>query len=216
MQELVSTDLYPSLVGQKGGEETGTIQALQEHAVKALHIDTKNEGSRAHLIVSGILSPEDYFRFRLLPLLEHLESAEFKLRLWTRFLQIGSTTAASVAVVLSADGGGRSVIAIPVVIAFATGLFQILKVYDYERRFATASTASRELRSISVHWESLSELDHQTRRSVIFMVKTCEQLALQFATTSVVQVDKVGLELDNNTRPTTLEHLKNLNKPTNG
>jgi hypothetical protein len=98
--------------------------------------------------------------------------------------------ASSAAVILGAAG---IVVPIPAVIAGATGLFQILKVIDAERRFEIASAAARELRGLDSHWDSLSDLDHQTRESIVRLVRTCEQLALQFATTSAIQVDKAEL-----------------------
>jgi hypothetical protein len=101
----------------------------------------------------------------------------------TRSLQISSMLCSSFAVILSSAG---KVDFIPAIIAGATGLFQILKVNDYERRFEIASTAARELRSLHSQWESLSPLDHQMRGPIVSLVRTCEQLALQFATTSSI------------------------------
>jgi hypothetical protein len=87
---------------------------------------------------------------------------------------------------------------IPAVIAGATGFFQVLKVTDSERRFETASAAARELRGLDSHWDYLSDFDHQMRDSIVRMVRTCEQLALQFATTSTIQVDKaeIGMKVE--------------------
>jgi hypothetical protein len=145
---------------------------------------------RNEVAVSGLMTPEDYYKLRLLPLLDYIEKQEDKLRMVTRFLQIGSMLCSSVAVIL---GAANVVTPIPAVIAAATGLFQVLKVTDAERRFEIASAAARELRGLDSHWDSLSDLDHQTRDCIVRLVRTCEQLALQFATTSAIQVDKAEL-----------------------
>jgi hypothetical protein len=83
-----------------------------------------------------------------------------------------------------------------------TGLFQVLKVTD-RTSFEIASAASRELRGLDNHWDSLSDLDHQIRDSIVRMVRTCEELALQFATTSAIQVDKaeIGMKAESAQEP---------------
>jgi hypothetical protein len=45
-------------------------------------------------------------------------------------------------------------------IAGSTGLFQVLKVNDFESRFEIASTRARELRALDSRWDSWSDLDH--------------------------------------------------------
>jgi len=122
----------------------------------------------------------------------------------TRILQVSSMACSTVAVVLGAAG---EVLPIPAVIAGATSLFQFLKVNDYERRFEIASAAARELRAIDSNWDSLSDLDHQMRSSLVHMVKTTEQLSLQYGTTSAIQVDKSAIGMDTRSQEQQVESL---------
>lgn len=58
-----------------------------------------------------------------------------------------------------------------------------------------ASSAARELRGLSTHWDSLSDLEQQERPYIVHLVRRCEQIILQFDTSSMIQVDKSeGLE----------------------
>jgi hypothetical protein len=188
MQDLSSIDLYYHKSAQRSEKQNESTQ-FKEYVQSQLHLLSLAD-KRNNVAVSGLMTPEDYYKLRLLPLLDYIEKQEDKLRLSTRLLQIGSMMASSTAVILGAAG---VVVPIPAVIAGATGLFQILKVTDAERRFEIASAAARELRGLDSHWDSLSDLDHQTRDSIVRMVRTCEQLALQFATTSAIQVDKAEI-----------------------
>jgi hypothetical protein len=188
MQDLSSVDLYYHKSAQRPQNEIESTH-FREYVQSQLHlkslVDKRNE-----VAVSGLMTPEDYYKLRLLPLLDYVEKQEDKLRTTTRFLQICSMLCSSAAVILGAAG---STVYIPAVVAGATGLFQVLKVTDSERRFETASAAARELRALDSHWDSLGDLDHQMRDSIVRLVRTCEQLALQFATTSAIQVDKADI-----------------------
>jgi hypothetical protein len=188
MQDLASVDLYYHKSAQRAENAKESIQ-FKEYVQSQLHLRSLTD-KRNEVAVSGLMTPEDYYKLRLLPLLDYVEKQEDKLRMITRFLQISSMMCSSVAVILGAAG---VVEPIPAVIAGATGLFQVLKVTDSERRFEIASAAARELRGLDSNWDSLSDLDHQMRDSIVRMVRTCEQLALQFATTSAIQVDKADI-----------------------
>jgi hypothetical protein len=200
MQELSSVDLYYDKSDQRSEheKESGEFNAYVQ---SQLHLSSPAD-KRNEVVISGLMTPEDYYKLRLLPLLEHVEKEEDYLRLSTRSLQISSMICSSAAVILGAAG---SVEPIPAVIAGSTGLFQVLKVNDFERRFEIASAAARELRGLDSRWDSLSDLDHQMRSSVVHLVRTCEQLALQFATTSAIQVDKaeIGMKTGSATDPFT-------------
>jgi hypothetical protein len=188
MQDLSSVDLYYHKSAQRTEKEKDNTQ-FKEYVQSQLHLRSPPE-KRNEVCVFGLMTPEDYYKLRLLPLLDYVEKWEDWLRVITRSLQIGSMMCSSAAVILGAAG---VVEPIPAVIAAATGLFQVLKVTDSERRFEIASAAARELRGLDSHWDSLSELDHQMRDSIVRLVRTCEQLALQFATSSAIQVDKVEI-----------------------
>jgi hypothetical protein len=188
MQDLSSVDLYYHKSAQRPEEAWESTQ-LKEYVQSRLHLKSLSD-KRNELAISGLMAPEDYYKLRLLPLLDYVEKREDWLRVITRSLQISSMLCSTAAVILGAAG---VVEPIPAVIAGATGLFQVLKVTDSERRFETASAAARELRGLDNHWDSLSDLDHQMRDSIVRMVRTCEQLALQFATTSAIQVDKADI-----------------------
>jgi hypothetical protein len=188
MQDLSSVDLYHHKSAQRPENEKESTQ-FKEYVQSQLHLRSLSD-KRSEVSVFGLMAPEDYYKLRLLPLLDYVEKWEDRLRLTTRSLQIGSMMCSSAAVILGAAG---VVEAIPAVIAGATGLFQVLKVTDCERRFEIASAAARGLRGLDSHWDSLSDLDHQMRDSIVRMVRTCEQLALQFATTSAIQVDKAEI-----------------------
>lgn len=192
MQDLASLDLYFNRAAQSQQTTKETKQFRDcIHQQLAIHsAKDKREDSAA---ISGLLTPEDYFQLRLQPLLERLEIEEDYLRYKTRLLQIGSMVFSSIAVIL---GAANQVTIIPVVVAAATGLFQLLKVMDYERRFEVCSSAARELRGLNSYWLSLSDLDHQSRSCIVHLVRTCEQIALQYATTSAIQVDKADLGMD--------------------
>jgi hypothetical protein len=188
MQDLSSVDLYYHKSAQRPKKAKESTQ-FKEYVQSQLHLRSLTD-KRNEVAFSGLMAPEDYYKLRLLPLLDYVEKREDRLRSITRSLQIGSMMCSSAAVIL---GASDSVEPIPAVIAAATGLFQILKVTDSERRFEIASAAARELRGLDNHWDSLSDLDHQMRDSIVRMVRTCEQLALQFATTSAIQVDKAEI-----------------------
>jgi hypothetical protein len=188
MQDLSFVDLYYHKSAQRPEHEEESIE-FKEYVQSQFHLRRLTD-KRNEVAVSGLMTPEDYYKLRLLPLLDYVEKQEDKLRMLTRGLQIGSMMASGAAVIVGAAG---EVVPIPAIIAGATGLFQVLKVTDAERRFQTASAAARELRALDSHWDSLSELDHQTRASIVHLVRTCEQLALQFATTSAIQVDKAQI-----------------------
>jgi hypothetical protein len=190
MQDLSTVDLYYHKPAQRRESEKEGIK-FEEYVQSKLHlknlIDKRND-----VAVSGFMAPEDYYKLRLLPLLDYVEKKEDQLRLITRCLQIGSMMCSSAAVMLGAAG---LIAPIPAVIAASAGLFQILKVTDSERRFEIASAAARELRALDSHWDSLSDLDHQMRESIVRLVRTCEQLALLFATCSAIQMDKAGIDI---------------------
>jgi hypothetical protein len=188
-QDLSSVDLYYHKSAQHTEEAKESSTEFKEYVQSQLHLNSFKD-KRNEVAISGIMTPEDYYKLRLLPLLDYVEKQEDRLRLITRSLQIGSMMCSSAAIIL---GAAEEVEYIPAVIAGATGLFQILKVTDVDRRFDTASAAARELRGLNSHWDSLSDLDHQMRDSIVRMVRTCEQLALQFATTSAIQVDKAEI-----------------------
>jgi hypothetical protein len=188
MQDLSSVDLYYHETAQHPDKVKESTQ-FKEYVQSQLHLRSLTD-KRNEVALCGLMTPEDYYKLRLLPLLDHVDRQEDRLRAVTRSLQIGSMMCSSAAVILGAAG---SVEPIPAVIAAATGLFQVLKVIDCERRFEIASAAARELRGLDSHWNSLSDLDHQTRDSIVRMVRTCEKLALQFATTSAIQVDKAEI-----------------------
>jgi hypothetical protein len=189
MQDLSSVDLYYHESAQRIEKAKESSTQFKEYVQSQLHLKSFSD-KRNEVAISGIMTPEDYYKLRLLPLLDYVEKREDRLRLITRSLQIGSMICSSAAIILGAAG---VVEPIPAVIAGATGLFQVLKVTDSERRFEIASAAARELRGLNSHWDSLSDLDHQMRDSIVRLVRTCEQLALQFATTSAIQVDKAEI-----------------------
>jgi len=218
MQDLSSLDLHSRHVTDPGNKER---KEFKDYVKSRLYLKSVKK-LRNDAAVSGLMTPEDYYDLRVLPLVEELEydhiakdiavsiclftplfvlisrptypyyfricrREEGRLRLYTRGLQISSMMFSSAAVVLGSAG---EIVLIPAVIAAATGLFQFLKVNDYERRFEVASAAARELKGLSAHWESLSDLDHQMRGSIVHLVRTTELLSLQFKTTSAIQVDK--------------------------
>jgi hypothetical protein len=190
VQDLSSLDLYPSKRLQDGEIDISHDREFFEaYACEQLHLPPWLE-KKSHIAISGLLNPEEYHEIRVQSMLAMLEAEENKLRMITRALQITSMFFSSVAVILGSAG---TIAPIPVVIAGATGIHQILKVGDYERRFEIVSSAARELRGLDGHWDSLSDLDHQMRDSIVHLVRTCEQLLLQYATNSAIQVDKAQL-----------------------
>jgi hypothetical protein len=200
MQELSSVDLHYDKSDQRSEHEKESCE-FNAYVQSRFHLSSSSD-NRNDVVISGLMTPEEYYKLRLLPLLEHVEKEEDYLRLSTRSLQISSMICSSLAVILGAAG---SVEPIPAVIAGSTGLFQVLKVNDFERRFEIASAAARELRGLDSRWDSLSDLDHQMRSSVVHLVRTCEQLALQFATTSAIQIDKaeIGMKTGSSSDPFT-------------
>ena len=184
VRELNSVDLYE--------REAASPLELRNYVRDQLHIS--NVGDKINrAIVSGVLSPEDYHRFRLGPLLEMIGEEEDKLRFRTRILQFLAAMFASVAIIM---GGIKQLRYVPAVVAASTGFFQFLKVYDYERRFRIATSAARELKSLETKWTALSDLDKQLRPSIVALVTTCEDLAQQFGTSSAIQVDRAALGID--------------------
>jgi len=162
MQVLASLDLHSGGPANPVNQTAKECNDFKNYVKSQLYLkNAKDKLNDAAL--SGLMTPEDYYELRVLPLLEEIEKQEGKLRLATRLLQISSMISSSIAVVLGSAG---VTIFIPVAIAAATGLFQFLKVNDYERRFEIASSAARELRALNSHWESLSDLDHQMRGSI--------------------------------------------------
>jgi len=193
MQVLASLDLHSGGPANPVNQTAKECNDFKNYVKSQLYL--KNAKDKLNdAAISGLMTPEDYYELRVLPLLEEIEKQEGKLRLATRLLQISSMISSSIAVVLGSAG---ETIFIPVAIAAATGLFQFLKVNDYERRFEIASSAARELRALNSHWESLSDLDHQMRGSIVHLVRTCEQLALQYMTTSAIQVEKAEVGMEN-------------------
>jgi hypothetical protein len=190
IQDLSSTDLYPSkrfLDGEIDGSQDREF--FEAYAGEQLALPPW-QARKHHIAISGLMTPEEYYEIRLQSMLIMLEAEEYKLRTITRALQITSIFCSSAAVILGSAG---IIEPIPVVIAGATGIHQFLKVGDYERRFEIVSSAARELRGLGGHWDSLSDLDHQMRDSIVHLVGVCEQLALQYATKSAIQVDKAQL-----------------------
>ena len=181
-RDLASVDLYP--------RETDDLRSYVRAQLKIQ--DAGDKLDRA--IVTGVLSPEDYYRFRLRPLLGAIECEEHSLRKKTRILQLFVGICSGAAIVLGAVND--AVVYLPVAVAAATSFFQVLKVQDYERRFRLATTAARELRSLDTKWAGLSDLDKQLRPSIVALVKTCEDLAQQFETSSAIQVDKTALGMN--------------------
>jgi len=193
LQDLASLDLYFDEEARHGADSSGNSE-FKLYVKSKLHIaPDDDDDTSSDAAISGIMTPEDYYLFRLLPLLEKAEKQEDRLRLKTRGLQISSMLCSAAATIISAAG---VVYPVPAVIAGGTSLFQFLKVNDYEHRFEVVSSAARELRAIEAGWDSLSDLDHQMRSSLVQMVKTTEQLALQYATSSVIQVDKAAFRMD--------------------
>jgi hypothetical protein len=165
---------------------------FENYVVDQLHLTEASEKCK-EIAVSGLMSPDDYFQIRVLPLLEFLDWHEDDLRRGTRLLQIGSMILSGSAVVLGSAG---QVEPIPIVVAAATGLFQIVKVMDLERRFEITSAAARELRALESDWRSMGALDHHQPSAIRHLVRTCEQLVLQFETNSAIQVDKSEIGAD--------------------
>jgi len=195
-QDLMALDLHSNKTSRPVEDSPSGRREFKGYVRSQLNLE-RPQDKRNDAAICGIMTPEDYYELRILPLLMRLEKEESRLRVYTRMLQISSMLCSSIAIVL---GASAFVTPIPAVIAASTGLFQFLKVNDYERRFEITSGAARELRSLSAHWESLSDLDHQMRSSIVHMVRTCEQLALQFMTTSAIQVDKQELGMDSDKR----------------
>lgn len=185
-QELASQDLYYDRLAQ--GRMCANERRELENYVKEY---LRNQNTKSSVYISGVMTSSDYYTARVCPLLERIENEEDHLRGMTRFLQVSSMFASTAAVILSSAG---VISPIPAVIAGATGLFQFLRVNDYERRFEIASAAARELGALDSYWQSLSDLDRLRRSSVVKLVTTCEELALQFETSSVIQVDKSLLD----------------------
>ena len=190
VQDLSSLDLYPSKRFLDGEiDDSLDREFFEAYAGEQLHLPPWLE-RKSFIAISGLMTPEEYYEIRVQSMLIMLENEENRLRNITRALQITSMVLSSAAVVLGSAG---SLEPIPVVIAAATGIHQILKVGDFERRFEIVSSAARELRGLDGHWDSLSDLDHRMRDSIVHLVSTCEQLVLQYATKSAIQVDKAQL-----------------------
>jgi hypothetical protein len=190
VQDLSSLDLYPSKRFVDGEiDDSHDREFFEAYAGEQLHLPPWLK-RKSHIAISGLMTPEEYYEIRVQSMLRMLEMEENKLRNITRALQISSMLCSSAAVILGSSG---IIEPIPVVIAGATGIHQILKVGDYERRFEIVSSAARELRGLDGHWNSLSDLDHQMRDSIVHLVSTCEQLLLQYATNSAIQVDNAQL-----------------------
>jgi hypothetical protein len=195
VQDLSSLDLYPSKRFLDGEiNDSLDREFLETYAGKQLHLPPRLE-RKSFIAVSGMMTPEEYFEVRVQSMLIMLEAKENKLRIITRWLQITSMILSSAAVVLGSAG---VIEPIPVVIAGATAIHQILKVGDFERRFETVSSAARELHGLDGQWGSLSDLDHQTRDSIVHLVSTCEQIVFQYETKSAIQVDKAELGMKPN------------------
>jgi hypothetical protein len=189
-QDLSSLDLYPSKLYLDGEiDDSHDREYFETYAGEQLHLPPWLE-VKPDVAFSGGMSPEEYYKIRVQSMLIMLEAEEDMLRNITRGLQITSMIFSSAAVVLGSAG---IIEPIPVVIAGATGIHQILKVGDYERRFEIVSSAARELRGLDGHWCSLSDLDHQMRDSIVHVVSTCEQLVFQYVTKSAIQVDKAPM-----------------------
>lgn len=193
IQEMMSLDLWYHSSLEHQSEEEDDVGALKVCVAKRLHLNETEARDYISLAIAGQLSPDDYHKVRVVPLLRHMENREDRLRMKTRLLQIGSMLCSSAAVIF---GAANEILVIPAVVALATVLFQFLKVYDLERRFEIASSAARELRALDGNWRSLSPLDQQSRLAKSHLVATCEQLALQYRSDSVIQVDRgdVGTE----------------------
>ena len=192
VQDLTSLDLYPSkrlIILDGNGDDSHDCVFFEAYAGEQLHLPPWLK-RKSFIAISGLMTPEEYYEIRVQSVLIMLEAEENRLRSITRTLQITSMILSSAAVVLGSAG---IIEPIPVVIAGATGIHQILKVGDYERRFEIVSSAARELRGLDGHWDSLSDLDHQMRESIVHLVSTCEQLVLQYATKSAIQVDKAQM-----------------------
>jgi hypothetical protein len=190
VQDLSSLDLYPSKRFLDGEiDDSHDREFFEAYAGEQLHLPPWLEG-KSYIAISGLMTPEEYYEIRVQSMLRRLEIEENMLRNITRALQITSMILSSAAVVLGSAG---IIEPIPVVIAGATGIHQILKVGDYERRFEIVSSAARELRGLDGHWCSLSDLDHQMRDSIVHVVSTCEQLVFQYVTKSAIQVDKAQM-----------------------
>ena len=190
VQDISSLDLYPSKRFLSGKiDDSLDREFFEAYAREQLHLPPWLE-RKSFIALSGMMTPEEYFEIRVQSMLIMLEDEEKKVRNITRTFQVASMLLSSTAVVL---GSADYIEPIPVVIAGATGIHQLLKVGDYERRFEIVSSAARELRGLEGHWASLSDLDHQQRASIVNLVSTCEQLMFQYATKSAIQVDRAQL-----------------------
>jgi hypothetical protein len=200
VQDLSSLDLYPSKrFLEREIDDSHDRGFFEAYAGEQLHLPPWLE-RKAHIAISGLMTPEEYYEIRVQSMVRMLETEENKLRNITRALQITSMLCSSAAVILGSAG---IIEPIPVVIAGATGIHQVLKVGDYERRFEIVSSAARELRGLDGHhWNALSDLDHQMRDSIVHLVSTCEQLLLQYATNSAIQVDNAQLGMKQGNEPT--------------
>ena len=202
MNELGSSDLYSKenlahkrkavfYSKQPTGMEKNRAQ-FENYVVNQLCLTDASDACK-EIAISGLITPEDYFQLRVLPLLEWLDSEEDRLRLLTRLLQIGSMLLSGAAVVVGSAG---HVEYIAIIVAGASGFFQVLKVMDLERRFHITSGAARELRGLESTWRAWGDLDRQSPSAAVHLVRTCEQLALQYSTNSAIQVDKSEIDVD--------------------
>ena len=105
-RDLASVDLYP--------RETDDLRSYVRAQLKIQ--DAGDKLDRA--IVTGVLSPEDYYRFRLRPLLGAIECEEHSLRKKTRILQLFVGICSGAAIVLGAVND--AVVYLPVAVAAAT------------------------------------------------------------------------------------------------
>ena len=137
------------------GEDQNRL-GLAKKIVKALHGDVERDiksneynssgrwryGKSLDLdrVVSGALAPEEYYTFRVLPLVNFLEAEEEKLRLLARSFRVLSTLAVTGAAIMGALSD-EIVPYIPVAIAVGTKLHQLSKVYDFDRRCTCASVS---------------------------------------------------------------------------
>ena len=93
-----------------------------------------NEERRNNAVLSGLMTPEDYYELRVLPLLDEFEREESRLRLYTRCLQISSMILSSAAVVL---GSANEVNAIPAVIGTFLASHEAYCAFSYPGQYLT-------------------------------------------------------------------------------
>ena len=141
VQDLSSLDLYPSKRFVDGNiDDSLDREFFEAYVCEQLHLPPRLE-KKSFIAFSGIMTPEGYYDIRVRSMHRMLEDQENGLRNITRALQITSMVFSSAAVVLGSAG---IIEPIPVVIAGATAIHQILKVGNFERRFERSCPMQRE------------------------------------------------------------------------